>query len=369
MNRRFLAMLLSVVMMLSLLPTAVYAADYSGHWAESSIGRAIEMGWFARNDAGIYRPNDSITRAEFVTMVNRLQGNTELADLSEFSDVSPGAWYYEAFQKAVAAGFVTGNEGRLYPTNNITRNEAVAIFARISGIDTANTVIPAGVRDAGAVPEWARPFVAGAIRNGLITGSDGNFNGANNITRAETAVLLERLHDDLRVFAFAGEYNIARAANVMLAAADVILKNTVVSGNVTVTPAVGEGDVTLDHVTVNGRLIVQGGGMDSVIIINSTIGEIVITKDEVRVVLQDGSSITSINSQSEGGSIYIEDGASVGTITVAAGAADSSVVIAEGATVGNVAVDAERVTVVIEGGATVTGDVVVTGDDSSVELE
>ncbi|MCL2699220.1 MAG: S-layer homology domain-containing protein, partial [Defluviitaleaceae bacterium] len=217
-TKRLLAALLSVVMVAGLMSATALANDYTGHWAESSINRAIQMGWFARSDAGEYRPNDSITRAEFVTMINRMQGNTELADLAAFEDVEEGAWYYEAFQKAVAAGFISGNEDKLFPTNNITRNEAVAIFVRISDLDTNGAVLPAGVRDADAIPAWAAPYAAAAVNQGLITGADGNFNGGSNITRAETAVLLERLNDNLRVFAFAGEYNIGSAANVMLAA-------------------------------------------------------------------------------------------------------------------------------------------------------
>ncbi|MCL2699658.1 MAG: S-layer homology domain-containing protein, partial [Defluviitaleaceae bacterium] len=365
MNKRILSALLSVVMVLGLLPAAVFANDYRGHWAESSIDRAIEMGWFARNDSGIYRPNAPVTRAEFVTMINRMQGNTELAGLSAFSDVSAGDWYYTEFQKAVAAGFITGVANRLFPTDNITRNEATAIFARISGINTISAVMPASVRDSGTIPAWARAYVSAAINQGLITGSDGSFNGGNNLTRAETAVLLERLYDNIRVFAFAGEYNIESAGSVMLAASGVTLKNTVVSGNVTVTPAIGNGTVTLDTVTVRGRLDVQGGGMNSVIIINSSINEIVINKDEVRVVLEEGTEVGSVVSNSEDGLLFVDEGASASNINVTSQAEGFVVVIAGGAEVESISVAAEGAFVIVEYGAEV-GTLSVTGDEASV---
>lgn len=81
--------------------------DISGHWAESYINRAAFLGWIV-GDNGLFRPDDFITRAEAMTLTNRVLGRQPESiddiltdDMVKFIDnADVNAWYYLAIQEA-----------------------------------------------------------------------------------------------------------------------------------------------------------------------------------------------------------------------------------------------------------------------------
>jgi hypothetical protein len=78
-------------------------------------------------------------------------------------------------------------------------------------------------------------------------------------------VLMDRVYSNAKSYAFAGSYGpesgVLNVSDVSIAGSGVRLRNAAVSGDLTVTAAVGEGDVYLDGVNVKGSLIVRGGGV------------------------------------------------------------------------------------------------------------
>ena len=80
--------------------------DISGYWAEKSIERAAALGWIAGYSDGTFRPSNYITRAEAMTMINRVLcrvPETEsdlLPGMITWPDNQPGTWYYLAVQEA-----------------------------------------------------------------------------------------------------------------------------------------------------------------------------------------------------------------------------------------------------------------------------
>ena len=80
--------------------------DISGHWAESEIRRAAQLGWIQGDPDGRFRPNAPITRAEAMTIINRVLNRLPeekedlLEGMKEWPDALPGAWYYLAVQEA-----------------------------------------------------------------------------------------------------------------------------------------------------------------------------------------------------------------------------------------------------------------------------
>lgn len=81
-------------------------SDIAGHWAAEEICRAAELGWVNGYPDGSFRPDETITRAEAVTMVNhvlqRLPGQESdlLEGMRTWPDNQPDAWYYLAIQEA-----------------------------------------------------------------------------------------------------------------------------------------------------------------------------------------------------------------------------------------------------------------------------
>ena len=81
-------------------------SDISGHWAEAEIERAVAFGWIAGYPDGTFRPDTYITRAEAMTMINRVlcrmpQNESDLLDsMVTWPDNKPSDWHYLAVQEA-----------------------------------------------------------------------------------------------------------------------------------------------------------------------------------------------------------------------------------------------------------------------------
>ena len=80
--------------------------DISGHWAEKEIERAATLGWVSGYTNGSFHPDAPITRAEAMTLINRVlcrmpETKADLLDsMTKWPDNQPGAWYYLAVQEA-----------------------------------------------------------------------------------------------------------------------------------------------------------------------------------------------------------------------------------------------------------------------------
>lgn len=80
--------------------------DVTTHWARESIERAAALGWINGYEDGTFRPDNKITRAEAMTMINRVLNRDPedesdlLPDMRVWSDNKPGTWYYFAVQEA-----------------------------------------------------------------------------------------------------------------------------------------------------------------------------------------------------------------------------------------------------------------------------
>ena len=81
-------------------------SDISGHWAEKYIQRAAELGWIKGFEDGTFRPDTYITRAQAMTMINRVlnripeENSDLLPGMNVWPDCSPGDWFYLAVQEA-----------------------------------------------------------------------------------------------------------------------------------------------------------------------------------------------------------------------------------------------------------------------------
>ena len=166
-------------------------SDIIDHWAESNIKQAMENGWI--DTTNTFRPNDSITRAEFIKIVNRRFNFTEVED-STFTDVDKDAWYYEEVQKAVKVGYIKGNGDNTFePNNPITREEVAVIITSIMNNKEENLEKIFWYKDYDMISFWATSSVEGAVSNGYMGVLDTHLRPKDNITRAESVVILQRV--------------------------------------------------------------------------------------------------------------------------------------------------------------------------------
>ena len=95
--------------------------DISGHWAEAEIKRAASLGWIRGCTDGSFCPDTYITRAEAMTMINRvlcriLENEDDLLHgMNVWPDNQPGAWYYLAVQEATNSHDFK-HKGEIYET-------------------------------------------------------------------------------------------------------------------------------------------------------------------------------------------------------------------------------------------------------------
>ena len=135
-KKRYLSLAVAAALFVStagVSQTALAACgDIGGHWAEDTIVKWEEEGYLSGYSDGTFRPNQPISRAAFVALANRAFGFSWSAEIS-FQDVPPSYWGYEEIQKGVAAGYVYGNSAGLFrPDDAVTRQEAAVMLARIN---------------------------------------------------------------------------------------------------------------------------------------------------------------------------------------------------------------------------------------------
>ena len=168
--------------------------DIKNHWASSDINNFINKGYISGYQDGTFKPNNDITRAEFVKIVNRLFGFTETSTVT-FNDVKSNAWFYNDIAIAQKAGYINGKTSTTFaPNDKITRQEVAVILTNIMNnkdtvYDKINTFA-----DGYKTSSWAKSSVEGAIEAGYLRGNDkGLLNPTGNITRAEAVTMLSRV--------------------------------------------------------------------------------------------------------------------------------------------------------------------------------
>ena len=145
--------------------TALAVQPYSdlapNHWCYKKIMEFVDKGYIQGYEDGTMRPDRTITRAEYVKVVNNFFGFRDGKTDKKFSDISDDAWYAKYVYAAVAEGYISGYEDNTFrPENPITRQEATVILSRILKID--KEVYPkdhvdglAQYSDGNEVADWA----------------------------------------------------------------------------------------------------------------------------------------------------------------------------------------------------------------------
>ena len=168
-----------------------FAKDFAGHWAESIIIDFMDKGIVSSTTQ--FRPNESITRAEFVKILNKVFGLTKSSG-KVFSDTI-NHWAKYEIDVAVTNGVCSGKTSTEFkPNDSITREEASVMISNYKKISNNNFNILSTYNDAHKVASWAKPGVEGVLKKGYMSGySDNTFRPKSNITRAEAVATLSRI--------------------------------------------------------------------------------------------------------------------------------------------------------------------------------
>lgn len=174
------------------------------YWAHKGIDYCVRNRLMSGVGAGTFSPDTACTRAQIVKILYNLSGNQ--TDYSyyylPFTDVAPGAWYYNAVAWAYCNDVTSGTSATMFtPNAAITRQQLVTFLYRYTvkyaPVFTGNAAPISAFPDAGSVANWAYAAMSWAVGNGLIQGN-AHDNGLDYLdpngsaTRAQTATIIMR---------------------------------------------------------------------------------------------------------------------------------------------------------------------------------
>lgn len=159
------------------------------------LNKEIHFNYVIGYTDGTIRPSNNISRAEVATIFFRLLTDEAREQYTttagNFTDVKAGMWCNRAIATLTNMGIIKGyTDGSFQPNKSITRAELATIIARFAKLDV-NTKTFSDING-----HWAQKNIELAAGNGWINGyEDGTFRPNNNITRAETFAMINRVLD------------------------------------------------------------------------------------------------------------------------------------------------------------------------------
>ena len=252
--------------------------DIQGHWAQNTINKWVDKGDISGYPDGTFRPNNMITRAEFVVLVNNAMGYTK-SGYAYFSDVPSHYWGKNAIQTGVAAGYISGDGNGIFrPNDPVTRQEAAAMISRILDLKQ-NESRAYRYTDSYAISNWAKGVVGAVSEAGIMAGyPDGSFGPNRVLTRAEAVLALDKTVN-YKPGDKEEDKEETKKEDMLLTQSK--LEDTTITGDLTISDRLGTKTITLDNVTVKGKLIVDGGG--EIILKDCDIKEMVMDQKDTAV--------------------------------------------------------------------------------------
>ena len=309
-KKRILALFLAAVSCLSLAVSASAAGtttrkatdfkDYDAKaWYAEAVSSAVDNGLLYGKSSTIIDPNGDMTRAEMAAIINRSFGCYKAADISQYKDVAKSKWYYKDVALAVQMGTYNGrSSSSMAPDAPITREEAMTVVARALELDydSYSKTDLSKFSDRNKISNWALPYVRAMIGADYIHGRTKGLEPLDNITRAEFAQIFANIIGSY--ITVKGTYDKDIKGSVLIRTDDVTLKDMTVDGDLIVGCGAADGKITLDNVTVKGRLLVWGGGTKAVYCNNGTqMPEVVVARvdDAVKVIYDRDSTLAVID--------------------------------------------------------------------------
>ncbi|MBE6569732.1 MAG: S-layer homology domain-containing protein [Ruminococcaceae bacterium] len=332
--RSFISALLAGIMILSA-ASGIFAApvftDVSSHWAWTRgyipylVEKNVLNGYALANGTSVFKPEDKVTRAEFIKMLDETFGLTA-KDKVSYTDVKESDWFHPYFAKAIAQGYILNYGSYATPNGELTREEAITLLVRYLDLTDAEKAPANSLADYSTINDYYKDPVLAAVKAGLIEGYAENgrtyFKPKNTLTRAEALTILYR--------AAGAIYNTS------------VSKKD--SGAADTNAVITKGGVILSGMTLNGRVIVtEGVSGDSVVFSDTYVSDTLYIRGASNVII-DGNKVKNlvVESSTPGILITVSGNATVNSLTVNSNA---KVTIASGSTVDELNVNAKNVSV------------------------
>ena len=305
-KKKLLSLLLAFLMVFGMLPETALAnvggqaydfVDMPNNWSTTSLIKAVDNGLlkgYADGGKSLINADAPLKRAEMAAVINRAFGAVKTAVLDGITDVPSTAWYASDMGKALIMGTFM-KDTTMRPESNITRQEAFVVLARAFKISSDSLEYKAleDYLDKADIAAWAKKDLNAMVEAGYVQGSGSKLNPNANISRAEFATVLDNLVK--QYIDIPGEItDVSASGNVLIRVPGVTLKNLTIKGDLIIADGVGEGDVTLDNVKVEGRTVVRGNHSIIILRAESALKEGIITGYASKIIVDNGATVDKI---------------------------------------------------------------------------
>lgn len=259
--------------------------DTTAHWANNVIEEMSNYKIINGYEDGTFKPDEPMTRAEFVAVINRILALQEESS-KYIPDVNRTEWFYSEIRKAVKVGIIQGNaDGYIFPNDEITREEAIVILTRAFKLKQS-TRIPQGFSDLPDISEWAKKEMHSAITQEVLMGyEDNTIRPKASVTRAEALTLINRILPN-------------------------ILKTNVYEGLLTGNVVLFDDNIVLNNLTIDGNLIISNKALSTLKIKDVTVKKNVIIIDKTHSAIEKMKvmgSVYEFATEQEGLSGYVDE--------------------------------------------------------------
>ncbi len=179
-------------------PSKSFTDVPASYWAHSDIDTVVSAGLFKGTTTTTFGVNDIMTRAMLMTVLYRLEGSPDVSDCkNRFSDVEEGRFYYNALlwgsHNNISNGYA---DGTFLPNDTLTREQFVTFlnrYANYKGYDTEVYADIGGYSDAQQVSPFARESMCWAIGAGIVNGTSATtLSPQASAPRSQVAVMFNR---------------------------------------------------------------------------------------------------------------------------------------------------------------------------------
>ena len=176
-------------------PSKAFTDLDADQWYHEAVDYVLGKGLMNGMGSGLFAPNGSLTRAQMVIILYRLEGEPSVEGLENpFADVPADKWYADAIIWAASEEIVTGVTATAFmPEAAITREQIAVILHRYTGEEQVEEDFLKTYTDADSISDYARDAMNWAVATGLITGDTATtLTPKNTATRAQIATILMR---------------------------------------------------------------------------------------------------------------------------------------------------------------------------------
>ncbi len=194
-NTILLSLLLGTTLLTPQIASAKTFTDVKqSDWHYSVVNELSNKGIINGYEDNTFKPQKSVTYAEFLTLLNNSIGTKQAPDYK-----NPKEWYKPTFDYLKNKGVITNIAN---PNQAISRNEMakyLSLGLQKLKNQTPNTIAPTSIKDFGNIPNEYKDYVANTVNAGLVKGDEfQNFNGSKSLTRSETAVIIRGLGGEVK---------------------------------------------------------------------------------------------------------------------------------------------------------------------------